>query len=136
MFVPNDSISLIRPRHAMGPTVLPVFPPAPRPVQADDQGGHGRHARHQVHRPVPAASPGSTRLWTGSVAGETLAAQALWGSGQHGLSPVLVWQGMLIVHGATWRAGRRLVSILVVRWVGLCHACLLLGVSGLALSSR
>ncbi len=85
---------------------------------------------------MPAASPGSTRLWTGSVAGETLAAQALWGSGQHGLSPVLVWQGMLIVHGATWRAGRRLVSILVVRWVGLCHACLLLGVSGLALSSR
>src|SRR5258708_35665315 len=100
MVVSHHGIGLIRPRHAIGPIVLHVLPPASDTVQADDQGGHGRHARHQVHRPVPAASPGSTRLWTGSVAGETLAAQALWGRWQHGLAPVLVWQGMSIGPGA------------------------------------
>src|SRR5260221_2808876 len=65
-----------------------------------------------------------------SVAGETLAAQLLWGSGQHSLPPVLVRQRILVADTAAWRAGIWLVSIFVVRWVGLCHPRLLV-VSGL-----
>src|SRR5260221_6475788 len=134
MVVPNHGIGLIGTRIAIRPVVLYVLPPASQAVQADDQGSHGCHARHQVHRPQPATSPGRTRL-SGSrrLSGETLAAQLLRGSGQHGLSPVLVWQRMLVAHGAAWWAGLcrvLVVSILVVRRVCLRHPRLLLGVAG------
>ena len=105
MVVSNHGIGLIRPRHAIGPIVLHVLPPASQAVQADDQGGHGRHAGHQVHRPVLAASPGRMVLLTGRIPGETLAAQVLWGSRQHGLPPVLAGQRVLVAHGAAWWAG-------------------------------
>src|SRR5258708_4411754 len=105
MIMTNDSIGLIRPRYAIGPIVLHVLPPASQAVQADDQGGHGRHAGHQVHGPVPAPSPGRARLLVRSVAGETLAAQLLWGSGQHCLPPVLRGQTVLVAQGAAWGAG-------------------------------
>src|SRR5260221_14262387 len=129
MVVPNHSISLIRPRHAIGPVILHVLPPAAQAVQADDQGSHGRHARHQVHRPVFATSPGSALLLIGSIPGEALAAQVLRGSGEHGLPPVLVWQGVLGAQGAAWWAGIWQVLILAVRGIGLRHSCLLLVVA-------
>src|SRR5258708_2436709 len=134
MVVSNDSIGLVRPRHAIGPIILHVLPPASHAAQANDQGGHGCHAGHQVHRPVFTASPGSTLLLIGSIPSETLAAQALRGSGQHHLPPVLRGPRMLVAHGAAWGAGlcRIIVSILVVRWVRLCHPRLLLGVARLA----
>src|SRR5260221_14052637 len=122
----NDSIGLVRPRHAIGPVILHVLPPASQTVQANDQGGHGCHAGHQVHRPVLTASCRRVLLVARSIASETLAAQVLWGSGQHGLSPVLVRQGVLVAHGATWWAARRQVLILKVRGVRLGHARLLL----------
>src|SRR5258707_5456713 len=118
MIMAYHGIGLIRPRHAIRPVVLHVLPPAAQAVQADDQGGHGRHARHQVHRPVLPASPGSMRLWTGSLPGKAL---ALWGSREHGLPPVLVWQRILVAHSAAWGAGIWLVSIVVVMRVRLGH---------------
>src|SRR5258708_39253341 len=42
-----------------------------------------------------------------------------------------MWQRVLVADTAAWWAGRRLVSILVVRGVGLREERLLLGVSGL-----
>src|SRR5258708_17671508 len=139
MVVPNDGIGLIRTRHAIGPVILHVLPPASKAIQANDQGGHGRHAGHQVHRPGLPASPGSTLLLTGSMPGEMLAAQLLRRSRQHHLPPVLVGQRMLVAHGAAWWAGLcriLLVSILVVRWVGLRHSRLLRVVSGLVRGRR
>src|SRR5258707_6691343 len=135
MVMSHHGIGLIRPRHAIGPIVLHVLPPASQAIQADDQGGHGRHAGHQVHRPVPVPSCGRALLLTGSIPGETLAAQALWGSRQHGLTQVLVWQRVLVAHGTAWDAGLcriLIVSILVVKGVGLRHSRLLLGVARLA----
>src|SRR5215469_13677389 len=105
MIMAYHGIDLIRPRHAIGPIVLHVLPPASQAVQANDRSGHRRHAGHQVHRPVLVASCGRTLLVARSIASETLAAQVLWGSGQHGLSPVLVRQGVLVAHGAAWWAG-------------------------------
>src|SRR5258708_35029572 len=120
MVVPNHGIGLIGTRIAIRPVVLYVLPPASQAVQADDQGSHGCHARHQVHRPQPATSPGRTRL-SGSrrLSGETLAAQLLRGSGQHGLSPVLVWQRMLVAHGAAWWAGLCRVLVVSLRSLGI-----------------
>src|SRR5258708_3941577 len=135
MVVPNDGIGLIRTRHAIGPVILHVLPPASKAIQANDQGGHGRHAGHQVHRPVLPASPGSTLLLTGSMPGETLAAQVLRGSRQHHLPPVLVGQRVRVAQGVAWWASLcriLIVSILVVRGVCLRHSRLLLGVAGLA----
>src|SRR5260370_29037340 len=120
---------------AMGLAVCRVCALVARVIQADDQGGHGRDAGHQVHRPVPVPSCGRALLLTGSIPGETLAAQALWGSRQHGLPPVLVWQRVLVAHGTAWDAGLcriLIVSILVVKGVGLRHSRLLLGVARLA----
>src|SRR5216683_85958 len=80
------------------------------------------------------ASCGRALLLTGSIPDETLAAQALRGSGQHGLPPVLVGQRVLVAHGAAWGAGLcrvLLVSILVVRGVGLREERLLV-IAGLA----
>src|SRR5260221_10147478 len=105
MIVSNHGIGLVRPRHAIGPVILQVLPPAAQAVQANDQGRHGCHAGHQVHRPVLTASPGSTLPLTGHMPGETLAAQLLWGSWEHGLPPVLMWQRVLVAHGAAWWAG-------------------------------
>ena len=133
--MPNHGIGLIHPRHAIDPIVLHVLPPASQAVQANDQGSHGCHAGHQVHRPVLPASCGRALLLTGRMPGETLAAQLLRGSRQHGLPPVLVRQRVLVAHGAAWGAGLRrvlIVSILVVRGVGLRHPRLLLGVARLA----
>ncbi len=50
-------------------------------------------------------------LLTGRIPGKALAAQALRGSGQHGLPPVLVWQGMLVAESATRQAGVRIAII-------------------------
>src|SRR5260221_4514135 len=139
MIMSNDGIGFIRRGLAIHRAVLHPLPPASQAVPTDDQGGHGRHAGHQVHRPVPATSCGRTLLLTRRRPGETLAAQALRGSGQHSLPPVLVGQRILVAYGAAWWAGLcgiLIVSILVVRWVRLCHSRLLLGVSGLAPSSR
>src|SRR5258708_30301941 len=111
MVVPNDGMGLIRTRHAIGPVILHVLPPASQAIKASDQGGHGRHAGHQLPRPVLRASPGSTLLLTGSMPGETLAAQVLRGSRQHHRPPVLVGQRVLVAHGAAW-------------WASLCRILL------------
>src|SRR5258708_33847617 len=103
--MPPHGIGWIRTRHAIGPIILHVLPPASYTVQANDQSGHGRHARYQVHRPVSPASCRRTVLLTGRIPGKALAAQALRGSGQHGLPPVLVWQGMRVAEGANAQAG-------------------------------
>src|SRR5260370_9592740 len=91
MIMSNDSIGLVRTRHTIGPVILHVLPPASQAVQANDQGGHGRHAGHQVHRPALPAPCGRVLLLTRRIPGETLAAQALPEGGPHGLPPVLVW---------------------------------------------
>src|SRR5260221_589773 len=131
MIMSHHSIGLIRPGIAIRPAILHPLPPASDIVQADDQDGHGHHAGHQVHRPVFVPSLRRTWLLARSISGETLAAQVLWGSWEHGLPPVLMRQRVLVAHGAAWWAGIWLVSILVVRRVGLCHPRLLLVVSGL-----
>src|SRR5260370_2272248 len=136
MMCPTNSSVIRRRGIAMGPVFLNLCPPASKVEQADDQGRHGCHTGHQIHRPVLPASCGRVLLLTRRIPGETLAAQALRGSRQHGLPPVLRRPRVLVAHGAAWRAGRRLVSILVVREVGLRHSRLLLVVSGLAPSSR
>ena len=61
------------------------------------------------------------------------------GSGQHDLPPILVGQRLLVAHSAAWGAGLcgiLLVSILVVKGVGLREERLLLGVAGLARGRR
>src|SRR5260370_13396566 len=118
MVMSHHGIGLVRPRHAIGPIILHVLPPASQAVQADDQGSHGRHAGHQIHGPVLPASCGRTVRLIGSMPGETLAAQALRGSRQDRLPPELHWPRMLVAHGAAWWAGlcrRRLGSIVAVR---------------------
>src|SRR5260221_8053220 len=136
MVVPTHSISLIRPRHAIRPVILHVLPPAAQAIQADDQGSHGRHTGHQVDRPMLTASCGRALLLTGSLPGETLAAQALRGSRQYGLPPILVGQRVLVADTAAWWAGRLLVSILIVRRVRLCHPRLLPVIAGLVRGQR
>src|SRR5215469_9192751 len=115
MIVPNHRIGLIGAGVAIRPLVLYPLPPGAQAVQADAQEGHGRHPGHQVHRPVPAPSPGSAWLWSGSLPGEALEVQLLWRSGQHGLPPVLLGQRVLVADAAAWWAGIRLVILRVVR---------------------
>jgi hypothetical protein len=105
MIVSNDGIGLVRPGIAIRPAVLHPLPPTADTVQADEQSSHSRHAGHQVHRPVPAPSPGRARLLSGSLPGKALAAQVLWGSREHGLPPVLMRQRMLVADTAAWWAG-------------------------------
>src|SRR5260370_1439827 len=105
MIMSHHSIGLIRPGIAIRPAILHPLPPASDIVQADDQDGHGHHSGHQVHRPVFVPSLRRTWLLARSISGETLAALLLWGSGSHGLPPVLIMQRVLVAKGAAWWAG-------------------------------